>query len=129
MPRRRGRLGEDGERLAEGYLQRQGLRVVGRGVRIAGGEIDLIGVERGTLVFVEVKTRQSTIAGHPLEAVTPRKQQQLVRLARAYLRQHRLLECPVRFDVVGVLWPDGGQPTVTHVRHAFDASGSEASFF
>lgn len=120
---RRGSLGEDGERLAERYLKRQGLQVIARRVRIAGGEIDLIGVEDGTLVFVEVKTRKSTMAGHPLEAVTERKQQQVVRLAWAFLKRHRLLDRPVRFDVVGVLWPDGGEPTLTHVRHAFEESG------
>ena len=66
----RGRLlGDRGERLVERYLRRQGMTIVGRQVRVGGGELDLVAVERRTIVFVEVKTRRSDVAGHPLEAV------------------------------------------------------------
>src|SRR5262245_34497000 len=62
-------LGARGERLAERYLRRQGMRILHRGYRIMGGEVDLVAVDGRTVVFVEVKTRQSHDAGHPADAV------------------------------------------------------------
>ncbi len=57
-------IGDDAESLALAWLQRQGLVLVQRNYRLAGGphargaEIDLILRERdGTLVFVEVRAR------------------------------------------------------------------------
>ena len=95
--RRSRSLGDQGERLAERYLRRQGMKIVGRQVRVGGGELDLVAVEGRTVVFVEVKTRRSAETGHPLEAVTRAKQGRIVRAALFYLRRHHLLECAVRF--------------------------------
>ncbi len=117
----RGTLGQRGERLAARYLRRQGFRIVGRGVRTALGELDLVAVDGRTVVFVEVKTRQSAQQGHPLEAVDLAKQRRLTRLATAYLKRHRLLNCAARFDVVAITWPDGRRPRIEHIRNAFDA--------
>jgi putative endonuclease len=100
------------------------MTLVGRQVRLLGGEIDLIAVDRRTIVFVEVKTRQSDHAGHPLEAITDDKRRRLTRLALAYLRRHDLLEYSARFDVIGVIWPqEAGRrscPQIVHVRNAFE---------
>jgi putative endonuclease len=118
-------LGQRGERAAERYLRRSGMTIVARGVRTAWGEIDLIAVDGQTIVFVEVKTRRSTVAGTAEEAVTPEKQRRLTRLALAYLRRHDLLECSARFDVVAVTWRDGvRRPQISHYRRAFEPTGS-----
>ena len=94
-------LGQRGERAAERYLRRKGYIIVARGQRMRLGEIDLIAVDRGTLVFVEVKTRQS----------------------------HDLLETPARFDVVAVTWPESGRrPEIEHFENAFEATGNWQMF-
>ena len=125
-----GTLGERGELLAERALRAEGLRIVGRRVRTPRGEIDLVAKDGRTWVFVEVKTRRSTEMRDPLEAVTPAKQRQLTKLALAYLRRRHQLEAPVRFDVVGVLWPneEGTPPQVSHVVNAFESIGNEGMF-
>ena len=121
-------LGTRGERIAARYLRRQGMTIVGRNQRLAGGELDLIAVEGRTVVFVEVKTRRSQQAGHPLEAITMQKQRHLSRAALAYLRRHQLLEHAARFDVIAVIWPEspaggaGTRPQIRHVRNAFELS-------
>lgn len=51
-----------GEDLAAAFLQEKGLRVVERNVRCVGGELDLVCEDRGSLVFVEVKTRSGHVA-------------------------------------------------------------------
>lgn len=114
-------LGERGETLAARHLRRAGFRIVGRGVRTGLGELDLVAIDGRTLVFVEVKTRQSDEQGHPAEAVDLNKQRRLTRLATAYLKRHGLLNHPARFDVVAITWPDGCRPKVEHIRNAFEA--------
>jgi putative endonuclease len=122
-------LGARGEAAAARYLRRQGYVIVARGAQTGGGEIDLIAVDRRaqprTLVFVEVKTRTSHDAGHPAAAVDQRKQVQISRLAAIYLRQHDLVDCRTRFDVVAVTWPPNvRRPTIEHIADAFDAQSS-----
>ncbi len=114
-------LGQRGEALAARYLRRRGFRIVGRGVRTGLGELDLVAVDGRTVVFVEVKTRQSDQQGHPAEAVDLSKQRRLTLLATAYLKRHRLLNHAARFDIVAITWPDGHPPQVEHIRNAFDA--------
>jgi putative endonuclease len=121
--RRPAPLGERGEREAERYLRRLGYVIVARSSRDRLGEIDLVAVDGRTIVFVEVKTRRSHDAGHPLEAVDEEKQRRLTRLALAYLKHHDLLGYSARFDVVAVTWPDGARrPVIEHIQNAFESS-------
>jgi putative endonuclease len=118
-------LGRRGERVAEKFLKRQRYKILHRGYRILGGELDIVAVEGRTVVFVEVKTRVSHDAGHPSEAVDLHKQKQLTQLALAYLRRYRLLDCSARFDVIAITWPpDQRRPTIEHIKNAFEATGS-----
>ena len=123
-------LGRRGEAAAARFLKRRGYKIIARGNRLRPGELDLVAVDRDrTIVFVEVKTRQSQDAGHPAEAVDAAKQRQLTRLAVTFLKRHGLLEHAARFDVVAVTWPDGRRrPTVEHFINAFDAVG-QGEFF
>ena len=116
-------IGDDAESLALAWLQRQGLVLVQRNYRLAGGpyargaEIDLILRERdGTLVFVEVRARSSAGHGGALASVDARKQQRIVRAAQHYLLRLPVLP-PCRFDVVAV---EAGR--VQWVKAAFEAS-------
>jgi putative endonuclease len=127
--RRPVRLGPRGEALAARHLKRLGYKIVARGARGQLGELDLVAVDGRTVVFVEVKTRESHDGGHPAEAVDADKQRRLTRLAVGFLKRHDLLESASRFDVVAVTWPAGGRrPLVEHIRDAFEASGSDGMF-
>ena len=118
-------LGERGERAAARYLKRRGYKILSRGDRLVPGELDLVALDRNTVVFVEVKTRRSADAGHPAETVTPAKQRRLTRLAVTFLKRHGLLEYAARFDVIAVTWPEGRPPTIEHFPNAFDAVGAD----
>lgn len=50
--------GRRGETLAAWWLRLHGWRIVGRRLRVAGGEVDLIARRRGIVAFVEVKWRR-----------------------------------------------------------------------
>jgi len=117
-------LGQRGEAAAARYLCRLGYKIIARGERSKWAEIDLIAVDGSTVVFVEVKTRQSQQSGHPAEAVGADKQRRLTRAAIAFLQHHRLLDRSARFDVVAVTWPEGHRrPAIEHFKNAFDAVG------
>ena len=114
-------LGLRGERYAARWLRRQGYTLIAGGSRSKYGEIDLIAVLGETIVFIEVKTRRSHAMGHPAEAVDSVKQRHIVRSAVAFLKQHHLLECRARFDVIALTWPhDARHPTVEHIPNAFE---------
>ena len=118
--RARGGLGERGEAVAEAYLRRAGLHILARNWRCPRGEIDLVARERDVLVFVEVKTRRTD--DRPEDAVDRRKRTRLRRAADAYLRRHPVGRDGVvgwRFDVVAVVLPEDGAPTVRHHVRAF----------
>jgi putative endonuclease len=116
-------LGFLGERAAEKYLKRKGYKIVARGERSRGGELDLVAVDGRTVVFVEVKTRRSNEAGTPAEAVDARKEQHLTRAAMRFIKRHSLEGYACRFDVVAVTWPDQGkEPQIEHFVNAFEAA-------
>jgi putative endonuclease len=98
----RAMLGRRGERIAERYLRRRGYVILERNFRGAGAEIDLVAMDSGTLAFVEVKTRRTTLYGEPYEAVSANKQRHLRRAAEVFAAFRRMQEYPMRFDVVAI---------------------------
>jgi putative endonuclease len=107
-----------GEELALRYLTRLGYTLVERNYRTRYGELDLVLRRQNTLVFVEVKMRRGAGFGHPLEAVTPRKQAVIRALAARYLSEKEPEFDTARFDVVGIL-VGGGSPKIVHIEDAF----------
>jgi putative endonuclease len=88
--------------------------------------VDLIGREKGVLVFIEVKARTSNAFGPPHLAVHRRKQRQIVRAAQWYLAEQRTPDAPSRFDVLAVTFRrDGSPPRIDWVKDAFPAEGVE----
>jgi putative endonuclease len=55
--KKRNPLGERGENVAAHFLRKSGLKIIARNFKCPLGEIDIIGRDGKTLVFVEVKTR------------------------------------------------------------------------
>ncbi|MEM7626167.1 MAG: YraN family protein [Planctomycetota bacterium] len=115
--RRRGRAGE---RVAAKFLKKQGYRVLARNVRSRHGELDLVVLAPdGTMVAVEVKAGAANPAFPPELHVTPAKQRKIIALTAQLARRHRLTHRLWRFDVVGVEFPETGEPTVRHHPGAF----------
>lgn len=108
-------LGRSGEDRAAKYLAEQGYVVLERNYRAPYGEIDLIAMDSGMVVFVEVKTRTTNAYGSPEMAVNSRKQERMVKAALGYLKFKKLHQTPCRFDVVAIC---GGH--VELIRNAFE---------
>lgn len=120
----RNELGRQGEQEAERFLRAQGYAIVARNYRCPMGEVDMVALDRQTLVFVEVRTRTSNnTLNDPLESVNLRKQRQVAKAALHYLSSHNLHERAARFDVIGIQWTNGS-PRLTHIKSAFDLPAS-----
>ena len=118
MKTARRELGDAGEDLAAQALKKQGYKILERNYTNPLGEIDLIARHQGYLVFVEVKTRRSLRFGPPQESVTPAKQAKLRKLAEYYMKQKRLGEVEMRFDVVAITLTSD-TPFIEIIKHAF----------
>jgi len=113
-------LGKNGENIATDFLKKNGYKILAQNYRRKFGEVDIIARENDYLVFIEVKTRTGTSHGHPLEAVTPRKQRQIGKVAQCYLAENNLFDTAARFDVVSVVITDNKKVEVEIVPNAFD---------
>jgi putative endonuclease len=92
--------------------------ILARNYRCRVGEIDIVALDRETLVFVEVKERHCDSHGTAVEAVTLRKRRRVVRAARLYAASEGRSEESVRFDVVAIDWGLEG-PRLRHDEGAF----------
>lgn len=108
-------LGRFGEDTAAAHLEQAGMVLLERNWRCRAGEIDIIAVDAGVLVFCEVKTRSTAAFGSPAEAVSWVKLQRLRRLAALWLAEHPGGWPQLRFDVVSVLRTRAGLQ-VDHLR-------------
>lgn len=98
-------LGRQAEDQALAYLQGQGLKLVERNFRCKTGEIDLIMLDRDSLVFVEVRRRGGRRFGGAAASVTTAKQMKLLSAAQVFLKRYAAVpKC--RFDVIAI---EGGQ--------------------
>lgn len=111
-------LGLKGEKLALEYLVANGFSIISQNWRFEKCEVDLIAENPEWLVFVEVKTRQSSGFGGPSASVNERKQKQLLMAAEAY---GELNDCtkPLRFDILSIIIGANGKVEIEHLKDAF----------
>ena len=78
-----------------------------------------IGPKTKELVFVEVKTRRNYKYGRPEEAVTPYKQQQIRKIAQAFLTKNHIEDIKCRFDVLALRYDIDKNFKIEHFIDAF----------
>jgi putative endonuclease len=124
MPDPRRARGAIGEQAAVDLLASLGFEILARNFRTKYGELDIVAIDRSTLVFCEVRTRVGRNAiAYALESIGPGKRMQLRKMAREWFRLSAA-DAPVtrgtRFDAVAVaITRDGRVLSIEHVRDAF----------
>jgi putative endonuclease len=109
--------GLSAESRAAMLLVAKAYRIVARRWKTPFGEIDIVARRRRTLVFVEVKARDSVEGA--MEAVTERTKRRIIGAAELWLaRNPDDVNAEIRFDVI--LVAPGKMPR--HIANAFDAS-------
>ena len=113
-------LGNLYETQAKQYLQKQGLKILEQNAHAYRGEIDLVCLDHDTVVFVEVRYRNTTSFANSLESIGYLKQKKLIKAAEYYLLKKGWTEKKYcRFDVIAI---DGCKPSKIHwIKDAFQA--------
>ena len=112
-------FGKLGEQMAATYLTDKGYIILEHNYRRGRLEIDLIALDGGELVIVEVKSRAYDTILQPEEAVDHKKRLALIRLANEYVKTHNRKE-NVRFDIVTIISNDKGTQ-IKHLKNAYNA--------
>ena len=96
-------VGKKGEELACEYLAKKGYKILEKNKRFSRfSEIDIIALDKNTLVFCEVKTRKTTICGSPFEAITKSKYQNIKKGIFFYLQENPNYKS-FRVDAIGIV--------------------------
>ncbi len=120
--------GKAAELAAEQYFRRQGYAILGRNIRYANGELDLVVGLGEAIIFVEVKARRTLQFGGAAYAISRHKQLRLVQLAAQYLAHHGFSHRPCRFDVILFQAETPSHDHVHHIEHAFEISGENGKW-
>ncbi len=110
--------GQFGEAAAAAYLESRGCEILERNYRWSRAEVDLIAREGQTLHFVEVKTRHWDDVDLAREAVTRRKQGNIMGAAGRYMEDHEY-EGDFQFGIIVVIIDSGGAVRIEWTPDAF----------
>lgn len=80
-------FGRAGEQYAAAFLKKNGYRILATNYKAGGGELDIVALKHGTVIFAEVKTRSDSSFGTPAESVGEKKIACLRSAAAAFLRE------------------------------------------
>ena len=110
-------LGNNGEKIASEYLEKNHYEIVKRNFRCKQGEIDIIAYDNKNreYVFVEVKTRTNFEYGKPVDSVNKMKQKHIVSATKYYIYLHNLENKYIRFDIIEIYKKD--QYIINHIKN------------
>ena len=97
-------IGKLGENIAVKFFEDHNIEIIDKNYFTKFGEIDLIGIENKTIIFIEVKLRYAISFGGPYEAVTELKLDRLRKSALCYLADKEISDTDCRFDIVSLLY-------------------------
>ena len=109
--------GKTSEIIASNFLKQKGYKILATNYKNKIGEIDIIAKDKKTIVFIEVKARNSKAFGHPFEAIDSEKQLKIRRVAELYLITKHLTESPCRFDAISILGTEDYE--IEHIENVF----------
>lgn len=109
------KIGKFGENEAEKYLKQKGYKILERNFSCKRGEIDIIALDKGEIVFIEIKARASLKYGLPSESVTKYKLKHIYKTAEYYLYSRNLLNENTRIDVIEV-YIKNNQVKINHLK-------------
>ncbi len=97
-------LGRAGERAAARYLEESFCRMLARNCRTRAGELDLVALDGGVLLFVEVKTLRQKPGFTPAGNLSERQRRRNYQAARLYAAMLTPPPAAVRFDLIEVVF-------------------------
>ncbi|MBP3301448.1 MAG: YraN family protein [Clostridia bacterium] len=99
------------------HLKKRGYRILDRNLRgFRQREIDVVAMEKSTLVFLEIKARREGLVYSPLRSIDQRKREALHAVCDGYLYRLRKRgidtdDLSIRYDVIALSFDRRGEPT------------------
>ena len=109
--------GNYGETVAIEYLKKNGYSIIERNWRSRPYEVDVVAIDNGVLVIVEVKTQFNATDMSPEEEMTPWKIRTISQAAQLYSHLHPDLPEQLRIDFVGVRIVDSSEPQINLIKN------------
>lgn len=113
--------GKQAEDIAANYLAEQNIKIVSRNFHSRFGEIDLIGLDKEILAFIEVRYRKNEHFLSAVETIDRRKCKKIVITSEYYLNKHKKYQSHYcRYDVIAI---SGAldKPVIEWIKNAFQA--------
>ena len=112
-------FGKKGEDIAVKFLKRMGYKIIETNYNTKFGEIDIIAKIKGTLSFIEVKTRKNENFGLAKEAVNFKKQEKIRRTGMVYIKNKNISDdIGISFDIIAIQY-ENGKPNIELIENAF----------
>lgn len=110
--------GNIGEEIAAKYLEKEGYKILERNFHYSkNAEIDIIALDKTTLVFVEVKTRTNLNSGHPFEAIDQNKLKKIQTAIYGFLSETKHNFNGYRCDGISVIGLEN--PKIEHLKNIY----------
>lgn len=113
-------LEERGADAAARFLDRRGCEIVSRNLACAAGKADIVAREGEWVVFVEVATHVPTDGESPDERLGEEDREMRERVATHFLRECDAVDCPVRFDAIGINVIGSDRCFIKHLINCFN---------
>jgi putative endonuclease len=86
------------------------------------GEVDIIGKEKGKIVFFEVKTVIKNRDFLPEDKINPKKKRQLLKMVQIYLSENKInQEVSCQIDILAIeVSPDFKKTKIRHYKNAIE---------
>jgi putative endonuclease len=96
------KIGEDWERIAGNYLEKNGWKIIDTNWTKLIGELDIIAKKNGKVHFIEVKLRKSNNYSPAIENLTPLKKRRFLKMGLLWASFHNLEESQYQFDCITI---------------------------
>lgn len=118
MSRLKGKQAED---IAAAHLNKQNIKIITRNFHSRFGEIDLIGLDKDILTFIEVRYRKNERLLNAIETIDQHKCKKIIKTSEAFLNKHKKYQSYYcRFDVVTITGTLN-EPAIMWIKDSFQA--------
>ena len=113
--------GKHAENIAANYLSKNKIKIIDQNYHSRFGEIDLIGIEKNILVFIEVRYRKNEDYLSAIETIDQTKCNKIITTSKYYLNEYKKYQSYLcRYDVIAITG-ELKQPVIEWIKNAFQA--------
>jgi putative endonuclease len=113
--------GKRAEDIAANYIKKQDVKIITRNFHSRFGEIDLIGLDKETLCFIEVRYRKNEHYLSAIETINRHKCKKIVLTSEYYLNKRKKYQSYIcRYDVITITGALD-EPVIEWIKNAFQA--------